>query len=35
MPEFTKTETFKEGAFLFAVLLLLGGWKFGLEGILE
>lgn len=26
---------FKEGAFLFAVLLLLGAWKFGLEGILE
>lgn len=35
MEEFVQSDTFKQGAFLFALLLLLGGWKFGLEGILE
>jgi hypothetical protein len=31
----TESPYFKEGVFLFAVLLLLGAWKFGLEGVLE
>lgn len=26
---------FNEAAFLFGVLLLLGAWKFGVEGLLE
>jgi len=28
-------DTFRHVAFLAAILLLLGAWKFGLEGILE
>lgn len=32
---FTRSQTFREGAFIFAVLLLIGAWKFGLEGVFE
>lgn len=33
--EFMQTDSFKEAAFLFALLLLLGGFKFAVEGLLE
>lgn len=30
-----QSEGFKEIAFVFALLLLLGAWKFGIEGITD
>lgn len=31
----TNAPYFKEGVFLFAILLLLGGWKMSYEGVLK
>jgi hypothetical protein len=35
MPTFLDSPLFEEGAFLFALLLILGAWKFGIEGLME
>lgn len=35
MPDFVNSPTFRQGAFIFGVLLLLGAWKYGLEGVFE
>ena len=38
MPDFQAmrdSPVFQQAVFMFAVLLLLGAWKFGTEGILE
>lgn len=32
---FAASDTFRHVAFIGAILLLLGAWKFGLEGVLE
>lgn len=32
---YSQNPSFKHLAFIFAILLLLGAWKFGLEGIME
>lgn len=35
MKEVIQNPNFKKAAFVFALLLILGAWKFGLEGIAE
>ena len=30
-----QSETFRQAAFIFGILLILGAWKFGLEGVFE
>ena len=35
MQSIVDSPNFREGVFLFAVLLLLGGFKFSIEGIME
>lgn len=32
---YSQNPSFKQLAFLFAIILIIGAWKFGLEGVME